>query len=117
MLLAALAPVAGVLAYAYDGIYIGATWARDMRNLMVAALAIYFAVWWALTPFGNNGLWWALLIFLLARGLLQGLRYPALLRADVPDLIRPASLPPSRRLRPCRPDRRALSLRRGRARR
>ncbi len=81
MILAALAPVAGVLAYAYDGIYIGATWARDMRNLMVAALAIYFAVWWALTPFGNSGLWWALLIFLLARGLLQGLRYPALLRA------------------------------------
>jgi MATE family multidrug resistance protein len=80
MILAALAPVAGVLAYAYDGIYIGATWARDMRNLMVAALAIYFAAWWALAPFGNNGLWWALLIFLLARGLLQGLRYPALLR-------------------------------------
>lgn len=80
MMLAALAPVAGVLAYAYDGIYIGATWARDMRNLMVAALAIYFAAWWALTPFGNSGLWWALLIFLLARGLLQGLRYPALLR-------------------------------------
>jgi MATE family multidrug resistance protein len=81
MILAALAPVAGVLAYAYDGIYIGATWARDMRNLMVAALAIYFAAWWALAPFGNDGLWWALLIFLLARGLLQGMRYPALLRA------------------------------------
>jgi MATE family multidrug resistance protein len=81
MILAALAPVAGVLAYAYDGIYIGATWARDMRNLMVAALAIYFAAWWALTPFGNTGLWWALLIFLLARGVLQGVRYPALMRA------------------------------------
>jgi len=82
MLLAALAPAAGVLAYAYDGIYIGATWARDMRNLMVAALAIYFAAWWALTPFGNTGLWWALLLFLLARGVLQGARYPALMRAS-----------------------------------
>ncbi len=71
MLFAALAPAAGVLAYAYDGIYIGATWARDMRNLMVAALAIYFAAWWALGALGNAGLWWALLIFLLARGLLQ----------------------------------------------
>jgi len=81
MLFAALAPAAGVLAYAYDGIYIGATWARDMRNLMIAALAIYFAAWWCLMPLGNAGLWWALLIFLLARGLLQGARYPALLRA------------------------------------
>jgi len=77
---AAFAPVAGVLAYAYDGIYIGATWARDMRNLMIAALAIYFAAWWALGALGNAGLWWALLIFLLARGVLQAARYPALMR-------------------------------------
>jgi MATE family multidrug resistance protein len=82
MLFAALAPAAGVLAYAYDGIYVGATWARDMRNLMLAALAIYFAVWWLLTPLGNAGLWTALLIFLLARGLLQMARYSALIKAS-----------------------------------
>jgi MATE family multidrug resistance protein len=80
LMFAALAPAAGVLAYAYDGIFIGATWARDMRNLMVAALAIYFLTWWALTPLGNAGLWIALLAFLLARGLLQAARYPALVR-------------------------------------
>jgi MATE family multidrug resistance protein len=79
MLFAAFAPVAGVLAYAYDGIYIGATWARDMRNLMIAALTVYFVAWWALGALGNAGLWWALLIFLLARGLLQAARYPALM--------------------------------------
>ncbi len=78
--LAALAPVCGVLAYSFDGIYIGATWSRDMRNLMLLALAIYFAGWWLLQSLGNAGLWGALLIFLLARGLLQGLRYPGLLR-------------------------------------
>jgi MATE family, multidrug efflux pump len=81
LMFAALAPTAGVLAYAYDGIYIGATWARDMRNLMVAALAIYFAMWWVLQPLGNAGLWLALLTFLLARGLLQAARYPWLVRA------------------------------------
>ena len=43
--LAALAPVCGVMAFCYDGIYIGATWARDMRNLMVASLAVYLAAW------------------------------------------------------------------------
>ena len=33
------APLLGVFAFAYDGIYIGATWARDMRNLMLLSLA------------------------------------------------------------------------------
>jgi multidrug resistance protein, MATE family len=81
LMFAALAPTAGVLAYAYDGIYIGATWARDMRNLMLAALVIYFAMWWVLQPLGNAGLWLALLTFLLARGLLQAARYPWLAKA------------------------------------
>jgi len=80
LMLAALAPIAGVLAYAYDGIYIGATWARDMRNLMLTALALYFATWWLLQPLGNNGLWLALLTFLLARGILQMARYRFLVR-------------------------------------
>jgi MATE family multidrug resistance protein len=81
MLFAALAPVAGVAAYTFDGIYIGATWARDMRNLMMIALAIYLATWWALRGYGNAGLWMALLVFLIARGALQAARYPALVRA------------------------------------
>jgi MATE family multidrug resistance protein len=80
--LAALAPACGVLAYAFDGIFIGASWARDMRNLMLLALAIYIAVWYALTPLGNAGLWIAFLVFLLSRGVLQALRYPAMLRAS-----------------------------------
>jgi MATE family, multidrug efflux pump len=84
MLFAALAPALGVAAYAFDGIYIGATWARDMRNLMLAALAIYLATWWALRPYGNNGLWIALLTFLAARGLLQAARYPRLRSATFP---------------------------------
>jgi MATE family multidrug resistance protein len=78
--LAALAPVAGVFAYAYDGIFIGATWTRDMRNLMLASLALYFAAWWSFAGMGNTGLWIALLAFLAARGGLQALRYPTLVR-------------------------------------
>jgi MATE family multidrug resistance protein len=81
MLLAALAPAMGVGAYIYDGIYIGATWARAMRNLMLAALAIYLAAWWALSGYGNAGLWLALLAFLAVRGLLQAAQYPLLERA------------------------------------
>ena len=47
---AALAPALGVLAFTFDGIYIGATWTRDMRNLMVSSLLTYLAVWWLLRP-------------------------------------------------------------------
>lgn len=93
MWLAALAPVCGVMAYAYDGIYIGATWARDMRNLMLVSFAIYLAAWAALQPFGNAGLWLALLVFLLARGALQALRYRGLLDASFAAPLSPASLP------------------------
>ncbi len=80
LVFAALAPAMGVFAYTFDGIYIGATWARDMRNLMLAALAIYLATWWALRGYGNAGLWIAVLTFLAVRGLLQAARLPALVR-------------------------------------
>jgi MATE family multidrug resistance protein len=81
MWFAAAAPACGVMAFCFDGIYIGATWARDMRNLMLAALATYLAAWWLLQPLGNAGLWIAILIFFLARGAYQAARYPALARA------------------------------------
>ena len=67
---AALFPVAGTLAYQMDGIFIGATWSADMRNMMLLSLAVYLAVWWALSgPLGVTGLWLALLVFLGVRGL------------------------------------------------
>jgi len=73
------APVVGVAAWMLDGIFIGATRTRDMRNLMAISMAIYFA---AAVPLmavvGNHGLWLALLISFAARGVTLGLRYPAL---------------------------------------
>jgi MATE family multidrug resistance protein len=74
------APLLGVFAFAYDGVYVGATWARDMRNLMLASLVIFFAAWFSLRSFGNAGLWGALLVHYAARGGLEALRYPALLK-------------------------------------
>src|SRR4051812_45374511 len=73
-------PLLGVFAFAFDGIYIGATWARDMRNLMMLSLLIFLTAWFALRSFGNAGLWGALLVHYAARGGLEALRYPALLR-------------------------------------
>jgi MATE family multidrug resistance protein len=78
-----VSPLLAVFAFAFDGVYIGAAWARDMRNLMVASLAIFLSAWLALRSFGNAGLWGALLAHYAARGGLEAARYPALLRKSL----------------------------------
>jgi MATE family multidrug resistance protein len=80
----ALSPLLAVFAFGHDGIFIGATWAREMRNLMMLSLVIFLAAWLLLHSFGNAGLWGALLVHYAARGGLQALRYPAMLRASFP---------------------------------
>jgi len=82
LIFAIASPLLAVFAFAFDGVYIGATWARDMRNLMVASLLIFLSSWWALRGFANAGLWGALLAFYAARGGLEAARYPALIRAS-----------------------------------
>ncbi len=84
---AALTPLVGALAFEFDGVFIGATWTRDMRNLMLASLAIYLGLFVALKPWGNAGLWVALLGFLAARGGLQGWRYRVLVAATFPEPV------------------------------
>jgi MATE family multidrug resistance protein len=39
-----------VLAFQMDGVYIGATWSRDMRNMMLASLAAFLLAAYTLTP-------------------------------------------------------------------
>ncbi|WP_446685266.1 MATE family efflux transporter [Jiella pacifica] len=66
---AALTPLVGALAFVMDGIFIGATWSRAMRDMMVISLAIFVALGYGLTPyFGNSGLWLAFEILLGLRG-------------------------------------------------
>lgn len=73
------APLVGCAAWMLDGIFIGATRSRDMRNMMAVSFAIYWAAVALLLPWlGNHGLWLALLISFAARGVTLGLRYPAL---------------------------------------
>lgn len=64
-----LVPVTGFSAFLFDGIYIGATASKSMRNIMFVATAGFFIAYYALAPnMGNNGLWIAFLIFLSLRG-------------------------------------------------
>jgi len=76
------APVVGLASYMLDGIFIGATRSRDMRNMMVLSAAIYAAAAALLVPaFGAHGLWAALIVSFVARGVTLAVRYPALERA------------------------------------
>ncbi|MFK7793428.1 MAG: MATE family efflux transporter [Devosiaceae bacterium] len=82
LLFAALTPVAGAAAFLMDGVYIGATWSRDMRNMMLISLAVFLAAAYTLTPaFGNTGLWISLLLFLGLRGITLGAILPRRMRA------------------------------------
>ncbi|MEO0731108.1 MAG: MATE family efflux transporter, partial [Pseudomonadota bacterium] len=65
---AALVPIVGVWCFQLDGVYIGATQSRDMRNMMLISVAIYLvAVLGLVALLGNMGLWLALYVFFIAR--------------------------------------------------
>ncbi len=74
-----LAPIVGVAAWMLDGIFIGATRTKDMRNMMVISALVYFATVLPLMAlFQNHGLWIGLLLNFVVRGATLAWRYPAL---------------------------------------
>lgn len=65
-------PLAGYLAFVYDGISGGMTKTVIMRNTIFAAMVLFFICYYSLLPFlGNDALWLSLIIFLLGRGIFQ----------------------------------------------
>ena len=55
-------------AFQLDGIFIGASFTRQMRNAAFLSIAVYLAAWLLLMDrFGVNGLWWAMIIYVAAR--------------------------------------------------
>ncbi|MEL6701012.1 MAG: MATE family efflux transporter, partial [Pseudomonadota bacterium] len=75
------APLIGAPAWMLDGIFIGATRARDMRNMMVVSFGIYCVALIALMPsLENHGLWAAQIIFFAARGVTLFWKYPGIER-------------------------------------
>ena len=74
---AAMTALMGVAAFQMDGVFIGATWTADMRNMMLLSLAAFWLAWWLATPpWGNHGLWLAMEVFLAIRGLSLLARLP-----------------------------------------
>lgn len=67
---AAITALAGVVAFQMDGVFMGATWTKDMRNMMLLSFAAFLIICWTAIPIlGNHGLWLALEIFLGLRGI------------------------------------------------
>ncbi|UYG07440.1 MATE family efflux transporter [Halomonas sp. M4R1S46] len=60
-------PLIAVWSYLLDGVFIGATAIREMRNSIFVGLAIYLPVWWLTRGLGNHGLWLAFLVFTAVR--------------------------------------------------
>ena len=79
-------PICGFAAFLFDGIFIGATATRTMRNAMFIATAAFFFLYYGLKHYDlhyighltnhgwNNNLWTAFMVFLILRGLLQAIR-------------------------------------------
>jgi MATE family multidrug resistance protein len=76
-----LAPLVGVWSYLFDGLFVGATLGREMRNTMLfATFGCYLPAWYLLQGWGNHGLWAALMVLLVARGLSQSVYLPRIIR-------------------------------------
>ena len=73
----ALAPIVGFAAWQLDGIFIGTTKTREMRNAGIAAVIIYIAAHYLLTPrLAKDGIWIAFLIYYIARAVTLAFYYP-----------------------------------------
>ena len=71
-----VSPLISVWSFLYDGVYVGATRARAMRNIMlVSTFVVFLPAWYVLQGLGNHGLWLAFMLFLASRGIGMHLGY------------------------------------------
>jgi MATE family multidrug resistance protein len=75
-------PLVAIWSFQLDGIFLGATHTRALRNAMLVSLGLFLVFVWIFMPlWGNHGLWLALLLFMAARTVTLGVQYPAILRS------------------------------------
>jgi MATE family multidrug resistance protein len=79
---AALYVLFSFAAFQLDGIFIGASFTRQMRDAAALSIVVYFIAWWALSDqHGIQGLWGAMIIYVVARAVALLLFYPSLRRS------------------------------------
>ena len=64
-----VASVVNVAAYIWDGIFLGATASKALRNSVILSTLLFLSAIYLFMPFGNHGLWGALTVLLVARGI------------------------------------------------
>lgn len=81
--LAALYVFFSFAAFQLDGIFIGVSRTAQMRNAAFMSVGVFLLAWYLLASrYGVNGLWWAMIIYVVARAFALLIYYPAL-RASV----------------------------------
>ena len=65
-------PLAAAVPFTLDGVMVGATLTRIMRDSMLVSTAAYFAIYYGLSPLiGNDALWFAFTLYMVVRGIVQ----------------------------------------------
>lgn len=78
-----LLPLVSVWCFLLDGVFIGATRGKEMRNSMLICTFIFFLPAWYVFQFmGNHGLWLAFTLFIAVRGVTLGVSYFLIERRD-----------------------------------
>ncbi|MEL6506747.1 MAG: MATE family efflux transporter, partial [Pseudomonadota bacterium] len=76
-----ISPLMVMVCFQLDGIFVGATHARDMRNSMILATVIFIPLsLWLPGMMGNHGLWLGFSIYFLARAVGLMIAMPALIQ-------------------------------------
>jgi len=73
-----VSPLVSFWSFLFDGVFVGATWAREMRTTMMFSTFIVFVPCFFLTQvfeLGNHGLWLAFVVFMLSRAVSMALVY------------------------------------------
>jgi MATE family multidrug resistance protein len=71
-----LLPLVAHWCFLFDGVFVGLSKGKAMRDSMIlSAIFGFFLIWWFVTDLGNVGLWVALLSFLAFRGAILGSWY------------------------------------------
>jgi MATE family multidrug resistance protein len=72
-------PLLAMSCFLFDGVFVGLTRAKDMRNSMLLSATVgFFGVFWVFNDWQNNGLWLAMSCFMLMRGVTLIIKYQTL---------------------------------------
>ena len=77
-------PILSFASFIWDGVYIGATASKEMRNSMIgASMLVFLPAYFLLQPIiGNHALWLAMMLFMVSRGVFQTILFPRIIRKN-----------------------------------